>query len=171
MSTPAQMYDHRLNAVKSWPSQYALDKSKEVAAGEEGIVAGKVIHIDPVANAFKLGLPANYMPIFAWVSQDAFDAVGGDDFNISNYGNKKGVSGLVATGAFELQTTEFVTGETYNPNTPLTSHEVAGADKGKVTPGTFYSDVICGIVSDGQETNANGADVVTFWSYFLPTTP
>ena len=170
MATPAQMYDHRLNPVKAWPSQYALDKSLAIADGETNIYAGRVIHIDPTANAFKLGLPANYMPIFCWASQTDFDAIGGDDGNISLEGNKKGTSGLVATGAFELQTTEFITG-TYAPNTPLTSYQVSGDDLGKVTEGAFYTDVVCGVVSDGKSTNAHGKEVVTFWSYFLPTIP
>lgn len=173
MATPKQMFDHALNPVKSWPSPYALDKSAPIADGETGILSGKVLHIDPSTKAFKLGLPGNYMPIFCWKAQTDFDAMGGDDGNLSLHGNKKGTSGLVASGAFELQTTEFVSGETYNPNTPLTADDgsVVPADKGSVKPGVFYTDPICGIVSDGQSTNAHNKAIVTFWSYFLPATP
>jgi hypothetical protein len=95
--------------------------------------------------------------------------MGGDDGNISLQGNMKGMSGLVALGAYELQTTEFVTGQTYSANTPLTVQNAATDDLGKVMPGNFYADAICGIVSDGQSTNANGSSVVAFWSYFLPS--
>jgi len=177
MATPKQMFDNRLNALKGWPSQYALDKSLEIADGETGILAGKIIHVDPTTKKFKLGLPGNYMPIYCWAAQTDFDAMGGDDGNISLAGNKKGTSGLVATGSYELQTTEFVSGSTYLPNTPLTVDDGAGdiADKGSVKPGTFYTDVIAGIVSDGQTdqddvVNAHGKAIVTFWSYFLPAT-
>ena len=168
---PSQMFDHRLNPLKGWPSPYALDKAKEVgtATEEQGIRAGMVIHIDAATQLFKRGLPGNQMPIFAWNDYASFDTMGGDDGNISLQGNMKGLSGMVATGAFELQTTEFVTGQTYSPNTALTVNNAAGDDLGKVTPGNFYADVICGVVSDGQSTNANGSSVVAFWSYFLPS--
>lgn len=166
-----QMFDRRLNPLKGWPSPYALDKAKEVgtAVEEQGIRAGMVIHIDAATQMFKRGLPGNQMPIFAWNDYVAFDTMGGDDGNISLHGNMKGLSGLVATGAYELQTTEFVTGQVYAPNTPLTVQNAAGADQGKMMPGNFYADVICGVVSDGQSTNAHGKSVVAFWSYFLPS--
>ena len=171
MATPKQMFDNRLNALKGWPSQYALDKSLPIADGEVGIVSGKVLHVDPTTGSFKLGLPGNEMPVFCWTSADDFDAIGGDDGNISLYGNKKGTNGLVATGSYELSTTEFVTG-TYLPNTPLAVDDGAtvAADKGSVKPGAFYTDAVCGIVSDGQSNNAHGKAVVAFWSYFLPAT-
>jgi hypothetical protein len=170
MATPAQMYDHKLNPLKGWPSPSALDKAAPIADGEEGIVWGKVGHLDPVNGKFRLGLGGNNMPIYFWRSQTSFDAMGGDDGNISLFGNGKGVSGLVATGSYELETTEFVSGETYNPNTPLTVEETVGADKGKIKPGAFYTDTVCGVVSDGHKTNAHKREVVSFWSYFLPAT-
>ncbi len=101
MGTPAQMFDNRLNVLKAWPSPYALDKSLAIEPSEEGLISGRVMHVDATSGGFKLGLPAanaNGMPIFAWVGQNEFDALGGDDLNMSNYGNKKGVMGLVATG-------------------------------------------------------------------------
>lgn len=166
---PAQMYEHKLNPLKGWPSPYALDKAAPMAAGETTLINGRVAHLDPVNGAFASGLGGNNMPIFIWHGQAMFDALGADDGNMSLYGNKKGVNGLVATGGYELQTTEFVTAETYTPNTPLTAVETANTEKGKITPGAFYDDVICGIVSDGKSTNALGIEVVSFWSYFLPS--
>jgi len=163
------MFDRRLNPVKGWPSPYALDKAQQVTIGED-IKAGMVTHLDSVTGKFKRGLPGRQMPIFAWVSESDFDAMGGDDGNISLQGNYKGISGLVATGPFELETTEFVSGMVYSPNTPLKSDEglTVAEDKGKVTPGEFYTDTVVGVVSDGQFTNSYGKNVVRFWSYFLP---
>ena len=170
MATPRQMFDHRLNPVKGWPSPYALDKAKEVgaAAPEQGIVAGMVMHIDAGTGKFMRGLGGKNVPVFAWPAYGDFDAMGGDDGNISLFGNMKGTSGLVALGSYELQTTEFVTGQSYNPNTPLMSQDTPGADLGKVMPGAFYTNNIVGIVSDGLLTNVQGRSVVQFWSYFLP---
>jgi hypothetical protein len=164
-----EMFVNRLNALKAWPSQTALDKSLPVATGQTGIVAGSVIHMDPTAKAFKLGSVAGAMPMFAWVGQAENDAIGGGAANISSYGNQKGVTGLVATGGFELETTEFVaSGNTFAPNTPLTP--ATGGDLGKVTEGVYYTNDICGIVSNGKTTNAHNVSVVAFWTYFLPAT-
>ena len=118
MPAPAQMFDRRLNPVKGWPSPYALDKAKELTEGDY-TKAGMVMHIDPVTNKFKRGLPGRQMPIYAWCAEGAFDAAGVDDGNISNFGNMKGLSGLVATGAYEVETTEYVSGQSYPPNQPL----------------------------------------------------
>jgi hypothetical protein len=167
--TPSQMYDHKLNPLKGWPSPYAIDKAAPVATGETKLINGRVAHLDSVNGAFVAGLGGNYMPIFVWHGQTMFDTLGGDTGNISLYGNGKGVNGLVATGAYELQTTEFITGETYAPNTPLTSEDDVAADVGKIKPGVFFTDTICGVVSDGKSVNALGVEVVTFWSYFLPS--
>ena len=173
MATPPQMFDRRLNPLKGWPSPYALDKSKEVgnATAEQGIKAGMVIHIDPTTAKFKRGLPGVEMPIFAFNGFTDFDTQGGDDGNISLYGNKKGLSGLVGCGPFELSSTEFVAGQQYPANQPLTVQNAATADQGKVMPGVFYTNTIVGVVSDGQSTNAAGRSVVSFWSYFLPLKP
>jgi len=168
---PAQMFDRRLNPIKGWPSPYALDKAGQVsdAEADQGLVAGMVMHIDSVTALFKRGLPANEVPVFAWNGFSNFDTMGADDGNISLYGNKKGVSGLVGLGSFELQTTEFVD-DVYAPNTPLAVDNTATVDLGKVKPGAFYTDTIVGVVSDGLSTNAHGREIVTFWTYFLPAT-
>lgn len=83
----------------------------------------------------------------------------------------------VATGGFELQSTEFNPNATYAPNTPLTADS-----NGVLTTGAFGSNWIVGICSvyENQENyqptpsqlprgkNANGKEVLTFWTYFYP---
>jgi len=39
MTTPVQMFDQMLDALKGWPSPYALDKSVDLAAGEPKVLA------------------------------------------------------------------------------------------------------------------------------------
>ncbi len=168
MATPAQMFDHRLNVVKGWPSPYALDKANEIVEGE-GTKAGMVMHLDPVTNKLRRGLPGKQVPIFAWCAEGDFDAVGVDDGNFSNYGNMKGLSGLVGLGPYEMQTTEYVTGQNYKANTPLRVNNI-GDDKGKVEVGAFYSDTVVGVVSDGVATNVHGKSYLQFWTFFLPGT-
>jgi hypothetical protein len=163
---PAQMFDHELNVKKGWPSPYAVDYSAEYADAATGVMAGMVVSLD--ANGkFVRGLASSgAMAIFALQSMSDFD-VRSDKGNISG-----GVgSGLVAKGAYELQTTEFVT-DNYAPNDPLTVNAV-GADAGKLEKGTLYTDAIVGIVSAGQTDSEHNADIkfLAFWPVFCPPTP
>ena len=169
MGSPAQMFDHELNPVKGWPGPAALDKSKAIKANET-IQRGRVMSIDPVADQFVLGAPDNAMPIFAFPGSADFD-VYSDDGNISGGHGM----GLVATGGFEVETTEFL-GANFPPNTPLKCHNDADADKGKVEAtddGFCFGDseavCICGIVSDaGPLTNDFRKSVLRFWTVYIP---
>jgi hypothetical protein len=176
--TPAQMFDHELNAVKGWPSPYAVDKVKPIAAGEQTIFAGSVVYIDPLTDTFKLGLPYTGgadafcpMPIFAFPNSTDYDV-------LSDVGNIAGgnLVGLVAVGAYELETTQFV-GLGFTSGAPLTVVNTPGADKGKVTAtgATLLalsggdSDCVVGIVSDnGPLTNEWQKQFVRFWPWYLP---
>ena len=75
------------------------------------------------------------------------------------------MSGLVATGGYELESTEFVAGS-YPPNTALSANQ-----EGTIQPGFFYRDNVCGVVSDGVLTNRDSKQILRFWSYFLPDNP
>lgn len=176
--TPAQMFDHELNAVKGWPSPYAVDKVKTIATGEPTIYAGRVVHIDATLDQFKLGCPYDSgdtyapMPIFAWPNSTDFD-VSSDVGNISG-GH---LVGLVAVGAYELETTEFV-GVGFNPGMPLVCDQghVSAANLGKVKVGSLAAlsatddeDLVVGIVSDaGPLTNEWSKQMVRFWPWYLP---
>ena len=167
--TPAQMFDHTLDAKKGWPSPYALDKTKEIATGEAGIMSGMVVHIDPTTDKIKRGCPwnANWaaMPIFAFPNQKDFDVS-------SDVGNISGGSlvGLVGVGAYELESTEYI-GLGYNPNIPLTVHNAADADQGKLVATTLATtDLIVGVVSDkGPLTNEYKKTYIRFWPVYLPS--
>lgn len=164
-NVPRQMYDHELNVKKGWPSPYAVDYSAEYADGETGVQAGMVVSLDSDGK-FIRGLSSGAMAIFALQNQSDFD-VQSDLGNISG-----GVgSGLVAAGAYELQTTEFVA-DTYAPNDPLTVESV-GDDDGKLKKGTLYTDDIVGIVSAGQSASEHNANIafLAFWPVYLPPTP
>lgn len=163
---PAQMYDHELNQKKGWPSPYAVDMHAPLKTGETGIYAGSVISLD--ANGeFVLALSSTgAMAIFALQNQTDPDVR-------SDKGNLAGdvPSGLVAVGALELQTTEFVA-DTYAPNDPLTVQQT-GANKGKLKKGTLYTDPIVGVVSTGESDSEHDASIqfLSFWPVWLPPTP
>lgn len=160
---PPQMFDNLLEPIKGWFHISALDKDVvPVDLTDTRLIAGRVVSLDSAGKAVP-GLAANAMPLFLWQNATDFDVfrdaggIGGGKLNT-----------LVATGGYELQTTEFQTG-TFNPNTFLTADAPgAGADIGKIKPGVVATDTILGIVSDGQLNNENGKAVVQFWTYFLP---
>ena len=165
--TPGQMFDHELNEKKGWPSPYAVDYSAEYASGVTGAKAGSVVSLDANGQLVR-GLNSNgAMAIFLLQNQSDFD-VSSDVGNISG-----GVgSGLVACGAYELQTTEFVT-DTYAPNDALTVENSALSDDyGKLKKGTVYTDPIVGVVSSGQSDSEHNATtkLLSFWPVWLPTT-
>jgi hypothetical protein len=162
------MFDHELNAVKGWPSPYALDKSGPMASGEETLIkAGMVVSLDGTGK-FVRGCPNGAMPIFAFPN--------GGDYDVnSDVGNISGgtLVGLVATGAYELETTEFV-GQGFDPNVALTP--ATGGDLGKVAPSDVCgTDMIVGVCSSApfasEFKHQGGAAImfVRFWPVYLPS--
>jgi len=151
----------------------------------------------PIA-VFEMGANLNMMPIFLWVGTDGYD--------VTNPGVPAGtplsgttsvppawvpvrptgkVNGLVATGAYELETTEFDTAQTYSPNDLLrsvTSNTDANAGKltnqdasGGVGFATTakcvrYVESAVGVCSRGTYTNKNGMAALGFWPVYLPGT-
>lgn len=162
--TPAQMFDHELNPVKGWWDMHALDKRVAIGTNTVTVVKGMVGYLHPTTLDFILGVVNGYMPLFCFQGENDFDAN-------SDVGNISGgyINALVATGGYELETTEFVSGGTYDPQTPLTG--ATGADLGKVTPSAGWTggDMIVGVVSEqGPRTNDHGKQVVRFWPVFAP---
>src|ERR1039458_7792668 len=129
--SPAQSFNHELNVVKGWPSPYAIDKTLEIDANQPTINAGRVVSINPTTGNMVLGCTWSTtvaaMPIFAFPNSSDYD-VRSDVGNISG-----GVMlGLVASGAFEIETTEFE-GTGFASNTPLTIENNVGARDRKST--------------------------------------
>ena len=95
------------------------------------------------------------------------------DLDVGNVSGGVG-AGLVALGAYELQTTEFVA-DTYAPNDPLTVDDgaITPANAGKLTKGTLYTDPIVGVVSAGQTDSEHNATIkfLAFWPVWLPPVP
>ena len=163
---PAQMFDFELNQRKGWPSPQAVDYHAAYASGVTGVRAGMVCSLD--ANGlFQVGVTGNAMAIFMLQNQADFDV-------LSDRGNVSGgvASGLVAAGAYELQSTEFVDGN-YAPNDPLTVSVAGDDDDGKLMVGVPYTDPIVGVVSGGVSTSEHDAsiDLLAFWPVYLPPTP
>jgi len=168
-NVPDQMFNYELNQKKGWPSPYAVDYSAEYADGESGVKAGMVVSLDANGKLVRGLSGDNAMAIFALQNMTDFDV-------LSDRGNVSGGvgSGLVAEGAYELQSTEFVD-DTYAPNDPLTVDDggVTPANKGKLKKGTVYTDPIVGVVSAGAIASEHDSTIslLAFWPVWLPPTP
>ena len=157
--TPAQMFDHELNPVKGWPSMAALDKKVTLDTGVIGVVAGCGLQLNPATGKALLGTTNGAMGLFAFQGQNEFD-VNGDVGNFIS----GAINCLVATGAYELESTEY-SGLAFAPNDPLTLTVL-----GKLTVTTFAGlENIVGVISDaGPITNAYGSSVIRFWPVYCP---
>lgn len=139
--------------------------------------AGRVVRLN-ASGEFEMGLPntvgAAHMPIFLWS--------GAADTDVSNPSSTSGpgewaaalpdgyLVGLVAVGAWELETTEYDSAQSYNPGDALTAtpNNTDSATGGRLTKATAYGAPICGVVSRGVHKNARGKNVLSFWPVWLP---
>lgn len=176
MAAPRQMTAKTLNALKGWPQPAAVDFHTELDASITDVVyAGSVLHLNSAGN-YLLGVGTDpVMPLFAFNSSDDPDVIN----EAGDPATEKGVyvpinptgqmMALVAVGAYELVSTQFVAGS-YEPNDPLTA-AAAGGDAGKLAVGTLYTDMIVGFVSRGVVDNGYGYDAVAFWPFPVFPTP
>lgn len=159
---PGQMYDHTLVPVKGAIAPRRLDFAAPVAVGQT-IVEGMCASLND-AGEFIAGCPAGAgpkqpMPIFVINSDDDFDTN-------SDVGNISGgvMSGLVGSGAFEVETTEF-TGTNFVPN-ELLKAPTGTLERATVAPGGV--ETIVGVVSKTESVNRDGIAILTFWTEYLP---
>lgn len=169
-----QIYTHMLNPVKGWPSPYALDFAASPANGVT-VVPGMCCSLDSSGNLI-LGVVRHRMGLFAIQGNAEFDvAVGVVSFAGYQQVNPSGkINCLVATGGYELETTEFDTAQTYAPNEPLRAHTDGKLTNQSVvlfsqdnSPQTNATAVV-GIVSRGKFTNAYGVSALAFWPVWAP---
>jgi hypothetical protein len=192
------MYENALNILKGYHPTYGLTKEAKQNAVDRAagtaMPTGSVVHLDSV-GAFALGGSGTQMPIFLTSGADDRD-VSNDGYNpVTTIQHWVGIlpsssgrmTGLVATGGYELQTTAFesaaLAGRSYAVNDALTSTPTGKiscvcADDGVPV---FKTDWICGIASQHEQSavgatavvgpvgsNAHGVSVLTFWTCFFP---
>lgn len=168
MARPRQMTKYTLNALKGWPQNAAVDFTTMFDASVTAeVLPGSVVHLND-DGYYELGVGnLKVMPLFMFSGSEDPDVKndGGDAATEKDVWVGIGPSGqamaLVAVGAYELTSTAFIAGA-YSPNDPLTS-PTGGADAGKLTVGTMYTNMIVGLVSRGVVDNGYGHDAVAFW--------
>ena len=168
--TPNPLIRELLNVVKGPSKMHRLDKYAVPASGQEEIHEGALVSLNnngELVKGLSNGAGANRpMPMFAIQDIDDFDAN-------SDVGNISGgvMSAIVATGGFEIETTEFVE-DSYNCNDLLTGG--TAGNLGKVTKATavYGNDTVCGVVSSTDlVSGAKQADkkaMLTFWTVYIP---
>jgi len=167
-----------LNAIKGWPQPSAVDFvapfDATVGVTPTNVVPpGTVVHLNNSGN-YVLGVGnLAVMPLFTFQGSndpDVVNAYGGDpsaDVGSSVPITPSGaVMALVAIGAYELVSTNYYTGGTYNPNTPLTADVSGGSSghpAGQLYAGTIGTNMIVGLVSRGVTDNGYGHNALAFW--------
>ncbi len=190
MPAPVMYFQHALDYLKGWPNPAAVDfvakKSANVTVAQ--VYGGRVVHLNN-SNEFELGAVGTQMPIFCIQGSDSFDvanlsttANGHQWYGIAPAGH---MSGLVAVGSYELETTEYDQTATYHPNDLLHSPtELQDTATDNAGAGLLYNhrnwgggnagiivqfvDHVCGVVSRGARVNSMRQNVLSFWPYFLP---
>ena len=148
---------------------------------------GRVVHVN-AAGEFEMGFSGAQMPIFLLQADTDFDvgnpSVTGSGSIMQQAIAPNGVmSGLVATGAYELESTEFdpAPAVAYQPNQLLTAkadnndqstggvlandNAAQGGPGGALVNGKHAS---CGVVSRGKFTNEHNVQVLAFWPVYMP---
>jgi hypothetical protein len=176
------MYEHELDPVKGWWDERQLTYNAppyETGGTFQTVLAGQCGHIDATSGAFRLGLPDSAgvcMPLFARANSadnDVRRVEGNISGQASSYDGSNpeslfiGLPLLVATGGYELGTTEFASGTTFAINDILSS-DLDNGELDSLTVGGLNEDLAdrmgCGIVSQGVKANKHGINMLYFWA-------
>lgn len=158
---PTMFYDHLLTVLSGSDGMHDLQFHAPAAASAT-FTRGSLVSLNASGQLVD-GLYSNTaMPMWA------INAVGDYDANSERGGTVGGNIGtFVATGGFEIKTTEFVAG-TYLPSSLLMA--ATSTNAGKVTAASAgYSTVtVVGCVSQGTGTDVYGQSILSFWPMFIP---
>lgn len=160
---PTQYYTHNVQAVSGANGAHDLQYKAAVETGQS-FYRGALVTLNSSGNIIKGITTEHDMPMWTITGTDDYD------FN-GDIGNVSGgtVSAYVATGGYEIFTTEYVSA-TYAPNAMLCP--ATGGDAGKVkAAATAYSlKLVCGVVSKGNTTDIYSVAVLYFWPVYIPAT-
>jgi hypothetical protein len=176
-TAPNLITEKGLDVKKGWFDMASLDYSAKLASAVTfDVPAGRVVHLD-TAGEFRPGAHATGCAIFL--------LNGSADADVSNPGTTASgnfmhraiaptgkLSGLVATGGYEIASSEFDSSLTYVPGQLLT----ATASNSNATTGgritnasvTQFVTPVVGVVSSGKAKNHNGVYALSFWTVWLP---
>jgi hypothetical protein len=170
------MNDHTLDALKGWPSPYAVDHVASAASGVT-VTAGNVVTLDASGN-YVLGFTAATLQgvaMFAFQNSSDPDVANDGGLTSTAAGSANawvpvapvgGIMALVATGAYELESTEFDAAFA-----PAIGSTMSADTDGELIAGTAYTHSLCGVVSAAKSDNSHGVSSIKFFPVYLPKTP
>ena len=190
-----RMYTHFCEPVRGGDSGQLVKIRPVDPSNLDTLISGRVGSLNS-SGQIQLGLASSTaMPLFVFkgVDQPSVYSPGGDGTNTYWVGGNSFAAGttalaLVASGGWEIQTTEFDTSKTYACNDLLTVDNSNGKvtnDAGgqSVTPYTTPVVGVCSVHENAQNNqepfvtaqpprgvSANGIETLTFWSVYLPGT-
>ena len=181
MAAPDLPFEHAVDIKKGWFDMASLDYSAKLGTVGYTLPRGRVVHVEHVSGkeVFLPGVRATDVAIFL--------LNGANDADVSNAGTTASgkfvqqaispsgkLSGVVATGGYEIDSTEFDSSRSYVAGDLLTAP--TGASSGDAATGgvltnngvTQFVTPVVGVVSSGKHTNHNGVQTLSFWSVWLP---
>jgi hypothetical protein len=161
---PGQNYDHVNIVISGWNGMHDLMYNAKFKAAEV-FNRGALVSLDSNGE-FVAGLASGTaMPLWANNATGDFDV----DSDVGNFSATGIVGAYVATGGYEIRTTEYDTGGTYVPNTQLEADTVtAGYVTDKAIAYTTTQGECVGVVSSGEHTENYGQGTLSFWPVYLP---
>ena len=163
-----KMTGHVCVAVKAPPPNWRLTFSAPGASVDAQINEGSLVSLN-ADGEFVLGCGAGTgtnlpMPMWSCKGIDNLGTIayGGNAF-AGNY------DALVATGGFEIQTSEYDKTATYAVNDAIIPDAAHPGLVTKSVEGAYGAAPVVGIVSQGTGLEGvTGAESLTFWSVFIP---
>lgn len=154
MANPRQMFDHTLDAPKGWFHMAALDFAAKLSSNVT-ITAyqGRCVHLNDDGE-FEMGCVGDQMPIFLLQNSDDSDVSNSGGTLWYPIGPTGTLNGLVAKGAYELETTEYDDDQTYLPNQPL---RAIASNSNQTTGGRLTNQ---GVVKTQSATPENATAIV-----------
>lgn len=186
MPAPDLMFEHGLDVKKGWFDMASLDYSAKLSGSVTyDVPRGRVVHLELAGGkeVFVPGVSGSHMAIFLLNGSSDADVSNPGTTSASNFMHQAvsptgKLSGLVATGGYEIATTAYVktsgnpaVAVVYSPGDLLTAPVSGGAAVEGVltkTGAVPYVDAVCGVVSSGASKNHNGVSTLSFWSVYLP---
>lgn len=179
---PDLPFEHGIDIKKGWFDMASLDYSAKLGAAVEfTLPRGRVVHLEHVdgKEVFLPGVRATDVAIFL-LNGSADADVANDGMTRSGKFVQQAISpsgklsGVVATGGYEIDSTEFDSNRSYVAGDLLTAP--TGTCYGeRNTAGVLtnnsvvqYVNPVVGVVSSGKHVNHNGVSTVSFWSVWLP---
>lgn len=172
-----QSFDHKAKALKGWipGNMGSLDCTAKLSANVtiDPVYAGRVVHKNS-SGEFEMGCIAKQMGIVLIGNSDDRDVSmpTGDDYQTVFPPADANLTGLVCSGGFEIESTEYDTAQTYAYNDLLraVASNSSATTGGRLTNQslTLYTNAAVGVVSRTPYYNAHRKQVIAFWTVYCP---